>query len=119
MTAQLAPNSYDISTAGSRRRLLPRSVHRQIIAEIETLAFEASAELTHQRGDLAAARSDANNAALAAALQVAGLPPLARELIQRALVAENAEDDAIRRAESAARRRTATRRRLRARASGR
>jgi hypothetical protein len=69
------------------------------LAAVESGLFDATCELVYQRDDLVEACSDINNRALAAALRVEGLPPLARELIQVALAAEDAEDAAVRRAE--------------------
>ena len=68
-----------------------------VAAENDTI--EATCELVYQRDDLAEAGSDENNRLLAAALRVAGLPPLARELIQRALHLDHGEDAAVRRAQ--------------------
>lgn len=73
------------------------ALERGRLVAIEADAYGASAELVHQRSDFedAATHDDEHDAALDAALRVDGLPPAARELIQRAMAADRREDTAI------------------------
>jgi hypothetical protein len=88
MTAQpIAPRATPLVT-----------IERGTLTGIEGDAFGASTELVYLRDDLDEAAGGETTRALEAALRVANLPPLARELIQAALLAEIAEDAAIRRA---------------------
>lgn len=79
-----------------RRR--PENLQARLI-DVESDLFSASTEAVYQRNDLAEAATDENNRLLEAALGVEGLPPLAREYIERALAIERGEDAAVRRAE--------------------
>lgn len=74
---------------------------RRVLMRIEAVAYEASAELVHQRGHFeeAQAHDAEHDALLDAALKVDGLPPYARDLIVRALHADDREDAAHRRAD--------------------
>lgn len=79
---------------------LPQAIYREVVG-VEGSNFETCGELANQRGDFEDVRDhDADHdALLEAVLRVEGLPPLARELIQRAQRADAAEDAAMRRAD--------------------
>lgn len=90
MTAALTP------PAGPN--FVPLRTVRRIVHRIEDDGYGAAQQLVYQRDDLIAAASPENNRLLEQALRVEGLPPLARELIQRALAVEIAEEQAVARA---------------------
>ena len=96
MTAQqVAPRRA--RTPAAPPKIGPHEARRLVAVESDIV--ESTCELVYQRDDLAQAGGDENNRLLEAALRVEGLPPLARDLIRRALHIEHGEDAAVRRAE--------------------
>ena len=78
--------------------LAERTLLGRFARSIEDHGYGAATNLVHLRDDLAEAANPENNRLLERALRVAGLPPLARELIQAALLVEIAEEQAVARA---------------------
>lgn len=100
--ASASPTAQIVSDAPAKRGPKADDERSFVIAGadltgIEGDAYGASTELVYLRDAIedGASHDDDHDACLEAALLVPGLPPLARELIQRAQAADRREDAAI------------------------